>query len=144
MVWTALQRGFLPTSAILVAAVACLPDSPRCGAGSAPCLPPPSGFAIVQGSVINAQGQGISSRQVYVTCPVAGAYDQHTKGDGTFRITLVYETYQSPPPLDPDGMFRLSCTAVVIQGVARDTFSVPFAPALEDVQPVTVTLREPS
>src|SRR6266513_6369880 len=93
----------LPIGAVLVAVVACDSDKSRCGVGSAPCPPPTAGLAIVQGSVVNAAGIPQPDRQVYVSCPVAGAYGQRTKSDGTFRITIVYGSREGPPPLDPDG-----------------------------------------
>jgi hypothetical protein len=144
MIRDAVTRLVLPISALLLAGVACDSDKNRCGAGAAPCPPPTAGLAVVQGSVVNADGVPIAGRQVYVSCPGVGGYDQRTKSDGTFRITLVYGSFEGPPALDADGMFRLTCSVVAMERLVRDTVTVPFAQTLDAVLPVTVTIREPS
>jgi len=132
----------IPIGAALFA-FACNPSDGQCGGGSAPCPPPTAGLAIVQGQVLTARGVAIAGEQVYVSCPRVGGYDQRTKPDGTFHITVVYGSFEGPPALDADGMFRLPCSVVAMSLKVRDTAVVPFAQTLDAVLPVTVTLREP-
>jgi len=125
-------------------ALACVDDG-RCGVGGAAsvCPPPSSGFAVVEGTVVNAEGSLLSGKQVYVSCgSVVGAYDQRTNARGEFRIVLTYGSPEGPPPRDGDGMFRLTCRVFAVGLTAVDTVVVPFAPTRDAVNPVAVALRE--
>ena len=120
-------------------------DNGRCGASSVAsvCPPPAVGFAVVEGTLLSATGSVMSGRQVYVSCgPVVGAYDQRTNTRGAFRIALSYGSLEGPPPLDADGMFRLSCRVFAVGLPANDIVTVPFAPKPEAVIPISVLLQE--
>jgi hypothetical protein len=125
-------------------ALACVDDG-RCGGGgtASVCPPPSSGFAVVEGTVVDSEGSPLSGKQVYVSCgSVVGAYDQRTNARGAFRIALTYGSLEGPPPLDGDGMFRLTCRVFAVGLTPTGTVTVPFAPTRDAVIPVSVVLQE--
>ena len=121
--------------------LACSPSDERCAPGAI-CGPPISGYAVVDGTLLNATGSRVGFKQVYVNCPIAGVYGDRTDQAGAFHVELAYASSRGAPPLEPDGMFRLVCRITTTGLTVNDTATVPFASTFAAVSPRVLTLRE--
>ena len=131
---------FLITASCL-GVVACTSSDERCAPGAI-CGPPISGYAVVDGTLLNATGSGVGFKQVYINCPIAGVYGDRTDNAGAFHVELAYASSRGAPPPESDGMFRLVCRIATTGLSVNDTATVPFAPTFAGVSPLVLTLRE--